>query len=87
FILYLIDHQAAYGTYNLSNRGTASWYDFAKEILNNYSLEIKAVNSDQFPQKAYRPRHSVLSLKKSQQTGFIIPTWQEALKMSGMIDK
>ncbi|WP_143810583.1 sugar nucleotide-binding protein, partial [Oenococcus oeni] len=50
-------------------------------------LEIKAVNSDQFPQKAYRPRHSVLSLKKSQQTGFIIPTWQEALKMSGMIDK
>ncbi|OIM38924.1 dTDP-4-dehydrorhamnose reductase [Oenococcus oeni] len=87
FILYLIDHQATYGTYNLSNRGTASWYDFAKEILNNYSLEIKAVNSDQFPQKAYRPRHSVLSLKKSQQTGFIIPTWQEALKMSGMIDK
>ncbi|SYW05771.1 dTDP-4-dehydrorhamnose reductase [Oenococcus oeni] len=87
FILYLIDHQAAYGTYNLSNRGTASWYDFAKEILNNYSLEIKAVNSDQFPQKAYRPRHSVLSLKKAQQTGFIIPTWQEALKMSGMIDK
>ncbi|MDV7714461.1 dTDP-4-dehydrorhamnose reductase [Oenococcus oeni] len=87
FILYLIDHHAAYGTYNLSNRGTASWYDFAKEILNNYSLEIKAVNSDQFPQKAYRPRHSVLSLKKAQQTGFIIPTWQEALKMSGMIDK
>ncbi|AZZ60362.1 dTDP-4-dehydrorhamnose reductase [Oenococcus sp. UCMA 16435] len=87
FILYLIDNQSAYGIYNFSNQGTASWYDFAKEILKDYPVEIQAVGSDQFPQKAYRPRHSVLNLKKSQQTGFIIPTWQEALKMSGMMDK
>ncbi len=87
FILYLVDHDAAYGIYNLSNDHTASWFDFAKEILKDKQVDIRPVSSDQFPQKAYRPRHSVLSLAKSKATGFVIPTWQEALKMSGMIDK
>jgi dTDP-4-dehydrorhamnose reductase len=37
------------------------------------------VTSEEFPQKAERPKYSVLDLSKTKQTGFVIPTWQEAL--------
>ncbi|WP_294423216.1 sugar nucleotide-binding protein, partial [uncultured Streptococcus sp.] len=38
------------------------------------------VDSSQFPAKAKRPFNSTLSLKKAKETGFVIPTWQDALK-------
>ncbi|MFT8812460.1 dTDP-4-dehydrorhamnose reductase [Oenococcus sp.] len=87
FMQHLVDSDQEPGIYNFSNDGTASWYRFAQEILKNSSVAIEPVTSEQFPQKAYRPRHSILDLDKAKATGFKIPTWQEALKMSGMIDK
>ncbi|MGY3745176.1 dTDP-4-dehydrorhamnose reductase [Oenococcus kitaharae] len=87
FMQHLVDSGQEPGIYNFSNDGTASWYQFAQEILKGSQAEIEPVTSEQFPQKAYRPRHSILDLKKAKATGFKIPTWQEALKMSGMIDK
>ncbi|MFT8469875.1 MAG: dTDP-4-dehydrorhamnose reductase [Oenococcus sp.] len=87
FMQHLVDSDQEPGIYNFSNDGTASWYRFAQEILKNSQVEIEPVTSEQFPQKAYRPRHSILDLDKAKATGFKIPTWQEALKMSGMIDK
>ena len=40
---------------------------------------IKERRPDIFPQKAYRPRHSVMSLDKAESTGFEIVNWREAL--------
>lgn len=80
FMLYLAETKAAYGIYHLSNDNTATWYEFAKEILKNTAIEILPVTSVEFPQKAYRPGHSVMSLKKAKSIGFKIPSWQEALK-------
>ncbi|WP_278392932.1 sugar nucleotide-binding protein, partial [Leuconostoc lactis] len=37
------------------------------------------VTSAEFPQKAYRPKHSVMSLDKAKATGFDILNWREAL--------
>ena len=41
---------------------------------------IKPVTSEKYPQKAYRPRHSVMNLSKAKATDFVIPIWKEALE-------
>lgn len=79
FMLHLVAVDAEYGIYHLSNDETATWFDFAKEILKDTAVEVTPVTSAEFPQKAYRPKHSVMSLAKAKATGFVIPSWQEAL--------
>ncbi|MBZ5996182.1 dTDP-4-dehydrorhamnose reductase [Leuconostoc gelidum subsp. gasicomitatum] len=79
FILHLVDVRATYGVYHLSNAGTTTWFDFAREILKDTDVEVAPVTSAEFPQKAYRPRHSVMSLDKAESTGFEILNWREAL--------
>ncbi|MEX0381012.1 dTDP-4-dehydrorhamnose reductase [Leuconostoc sp. MS02] len=81
FILHLVDVKATYGVYHLSNAGTTTWFDFAREILKDTDVEVAPVTSAEFPQKAYRPRHSVMSLEKSEATGFEILNWREALEV------
>ena len=80
FILHLIAVEATYGVYHLSNDETATWFDFAKEILKDTAVEVEPVTSAAFQQKAYRPKHSVMNLEKAKATGFEIPSWREALK-------
>ena len=80
FILHLVDVKATYGVYHLSNAGTTTWFDFAREILKDTDVEVAPVTSAEFPQKAYRPRHSVMSLEKAEATGFEILNWREALE-------
>ncbi|MCX2187199.1 dTDP-4-dehydrorhamnose reductase [Limosilactobacillus pontis] len=79
FMTYLVDHDEAFGTYQLSNEGSCSWYEFASEILKDEKVEVAPVPSEAYPQKAYRPRHSIMSLSKAEETGFKIISWQEAL--------
>lgn len=76
---YLVDHDASFGTYQLSNEGSCSWYEFAKEILKDEDVEVAPVPSEAYPQKAYRPLQSIMSLEKAERTGFKIISWQEAL--------
>ena len=76
---YLVDQDQPFGIYQLSNEGTCSWYEFATEILKNKGVEVAPVDSSAYPAKAYRPRHSVLSLKKAKDTGFEIMDWKVAL--------
>ncbi len=80
FMLHLIAVEATYGIYHLSNDETATWFDFAKEILKDTAVAVEPVTSAEFPQKAYRPKHSVMNLEKAKSTEFEIPSWREALK-------
>ena len=80
FMVHLTDSQATYGIYHLSNDNSCSWHEFACEILKDVDVEVKPVTSEQYPQKAYRPKHSVMDLSKAKATGFVIPTWKEALE-------
>ena len=80
FITHLVDTKSPYGTYQLSNDDSCSWYEFAKEILVDKDVDVAPVTSEEYPQKAYRPRHSIMSLEKAKAIGYEIPTWQEALK-------
>lgn len=80
FMDFVIEKQAPYGIYHLSNEGTCSWYEFAKEILKNKKeLAILPVTSEEFPQKAKRPKHSVMSLNKINELGFENIHWTQAL--------
>lgn len=79
FMLHLIENESEYGIYHLSNDDSCSWYEFACEILKDCDIEISPVTSEEYPQKAYRPKHSVMDLKKAKSIGFQIPTWQKSL--------
>lgn len=80
FMNYAVENNIPYGLYQLSNEGSCTWYEFAKEILKNKNVRIDPVNSEEYPQKAYRPRHSVMDLSKVQNKGFKIISWQEAVE-------
>ena len=79
---YLTDNQKEYGYYHLSNDAAedTTWYDFAVEILKDSDVEVIPVDSSKFPAKAKRPLNSTMSLAKAKATGFVIPSWQDALK-------
>lgn len=80
FMCYAVDQKLDYGIYHLSEEGSCNWYEFASTILADKNVEVAPVTSAEYPQKAWRPRHSILDLSKTEATGFKIPTWQEALK-------
>ena len=82
FMTYLTENQKAFGYYHLSNDAAedTTWYDFAVEILKDSDVEVVPVDSSKFPAKAKRPLNSTMSLTKAKATGFVIPTWQDALK-------
>ncbi|MBO0470843.1 dTDP-4-dehydrorhamnose reductase [Enterococcus sp. DIV0242_7C1] len=79
FMTFAIKEKVPYGVYHLSNDNSCSWYEFAKEILKDKDVDVLPVDSSKFPQKAIRPKYSVMDLNKTKNLGFTIPTWQEAL--------
>ncbi len=69
--------------YNFSNEGVASWYDFAKKImeLKGIDCKINPIYSKDYPQKAKRPHFSVLNKTKIKNKFNIkINHWEESLK-------
>jgi dTDP-4-dehydrorhamnose reductase len=72
------------GTFNVTNRGSCSWYDFARRILDLSGfegLEMKPITSDVLERRAMRPKNSVLSGEKfAAATGKTLRFWQIALR-------
>lgn len=81
FMVYLVANKCDFGVYQLSNDNLATWYELASEILKAQDITVSPVTSAQFPQKASRPQHSIMSLDKAKQTGFKIPSWQTSLAL------
>lgn len=79
FMLYAVENEIPYGVYHFSNDNSCSWFEFAREILKNQEVEVIPVDSAAFPQKATRPKYSIMDLSKVKKTGFFVKTWQEAL--------
>ena len=85
-ILNMIAHpsfKSAYGVYNYSNLGTASWYDFACRIkdIANKTASIKPIRTEAYPTPAARPPYSVLDKSKIQDVFDLeIPYWTNSLQ-------
>ncbi len=87
-IKHLLDTQAPYGTYNLSNDGEpVSWATIAKEVYELSGKSQEAVTpvttAEYYNGKegtAPRPLQSALKLDKIKATGFTPRNWREALR-------
>jgi dTDP-4-dehydrorhamnose reductase len=82
-ILLEKDLAGKYGLYHYSNEGVASWYDFAKAIMEEFPLdcEVLPIESRDFPTPASRPAFSVLNKSKIKETFDLkIPHWRVALR-------
>ena len=77
----VVRHQ---GIFNYSSQGAVSWYDFAKAIHRLSGLKMCDVEpclSAEFPQKAERPRYSVLDKTLVAKTfGVHVPYWEDSLE-------
>lgn len=72
-----------YGIYHISNSGSVSWYDYAKEILMLAASQTRVVpiSSKELDRPAKRPKMSILDCSKfTKFTGYKMRNWQEALK-------
>ena len=85
FLLSLLQNDPKqYGIYHFSNEGKASWYEFAKKILefNDIKTKIIPVTSQRFKTPAQRPAFSVLDKSKVKEIfNFVPQNWEEALKL------
>ena len=71
----------SYGTYHYSNLGEATWFDFAREIIDNLKIKADLTENNDFESIATRPQYSVMSKKKALNTfSFPILSWKESLK-------
>lgn len=72
-----------YGTYHATNEGYCSWADLAEFIIQTTgkSTVIKRITSEEYPQKAKRPKNSKMSKSKLTQKGFeTLPNWKDAIQ-------
>ena len=72
-----------YGTFHITNGGSCSWYEFAREIMNLARLKapLIPITSNEHPQKARRPSFSVLDNYHLRLLGIDgMRPWQEALR-------
>ena len=72
-----------YGLYHANNEGYCNWAEFAEEIFrqNNKDVKVNYVSSEEYPQKAYRPRNSKLSKNALIDNDFdLLPGWKDAVR-------
>lgn len=87
-IKHLLDTNAPYGTYNLTNDGDpASWADIAKlvyEQSGKSANDVTPVTTEEYyagkEDIAPRPLQSTLNLDKIKATGFVPREWKQALQ-------
>jgi dTDP-4-dehydrorhamnose reductase len=79
----ITSRSANYGLYHFSNNGEATWYDFARAILENtQQLETtKLAKTDHYRTFAARPKYSVLDTNKVEKTFRInMVNWHNCLQ-------
>ena len=70
------------GLYHVVSAGTATWFEFAREIVRRAGVECTIVPcaSDEYPTRAARPRYSVLDNTKVSVAFGAMPAWRDALE-------
>jgi dTDP-4-dehydrorhamnose reductase len=81
-VLALIE-AGAVGIYHFANRGEATWFDFAREILafsRHSDVDVEPTDSETLGRPARRPRYSVLDISRYERvTGRSVRHHREAL--------
>tara|TARA_B100001093_G_scaffold496581_1_gene542437 strand:- start:432 stop:1289 length:858 start_codon:yes stop_codon:yes gene_type:complete len=69
--------------FHFANKGSCSWYEFAKAIfiVKNIDITLNPIDSNQYPVKAKRPKYSVLDSKLiKNKFDLRILSWEESLQ-------
>ncbi|HEY9757196.1 MAG TPA: dTDP-4-dehydrorhamnose reductase [Oculatellaceae cyanobacterium] len=70
-----------YGVYHAADEGVTNWYEFAKEIVADYKIEVHPIETKDMPRPATRPKYSVLDKTTLLSTiGRESIPWRESLK-------
>jgi dTDP-4-dehydrorhamnose reductase len=74
------------GTLHLACDGVCSWYDFAREIVDEAArrdwldrVSVTPVSTAEFPRPARRPANGVLDLTRARRLGLGLGHWRDAL--------
>ncbi|HKW63902.1 MAG TPA: dTDP-4-dehydrorhamnose reductase [Candidatus Acidoferrum sp.] len=80
-ILKLLESDAAAGTYHVVNSGLATWFEFARQIVEEAGIQAKVVpvSSSEYPTAAIRPSYTALDNRKAAELAGKIPSWSDAL--------
>ncbi|MBU3956599.1 dTDP-4-dehydrorhamnose reductase [bacterium] len=81
------EKRLGFGTYNFSNGGSCSWYEFACAIYGmgmelgilKKEVNIVPVDTSAFPRPAARPAYSLLLKDKIKNSGITVRDWKDAL--------
>ena len=70
------------GIYHVVNDGSATWFEFACEILRRTAIdaEITPCSTEDYPMRAARPRYCVLDNARISADFGSMPAWQDALE-------
>jgi len=81
-ILGLVRKNAVKGIYHVVNSGAATWYEFARQIIEEAGVAARVipVTSGEYPTAAVRPSYTVLDNRKASQNAGEIPHWKHALR-------
>jgi dTDP-4-dehydrorhamnose reductase len=82
--LWNIVEQGGRGMFHLTNHGSCSWFDFAREAMGlagEDPARIIPISTQEFPTPARRPRYSVLDNSRyASLSGGLMRNWKDALK-------
>ena len=82
-IIPLALHHSGTDLFHYSNEGVASWYDFAKLVIDfsGINCSVKPILTKEYPLTATRPFYSVLNKSKIKEMYTItIPYWSDSVK-------
>ena len=80
-LLRMLVDGCAPGIYHVVNGGSATWFEFACEIVRRVGVaaDVTPCTSEDYPARAARPRYSVLDSAKVTAALGAMPAWQDAL--------
>jgi dTDP-4-dehydrorhamnose reductase len=82
FVREMIRRPVPYGIYHVSNQGSCTWFDWAKEVFvfKKISTPLTAIGTSDSDSKIHRPKRSILKNKKLQDMGIpLLRRWELAL--------
>ena len=81
-LLRILKEGCAPGLYHVVNDGSATWFEFAREIIRLTGVEatVAPCSSEEYVTRAARPRYSALDNAKISATFGAMPPWQDALE-------
>jgi len=80
-ILRMLIEGCAPGLYHVVNAGSATWFEFAREIIRRAGVEatVTPCATEEYPVRAARPRYSALDNAKVSVAFGAMPPWRDAL--------